>query len=89
MSVPSKILVLVCQIRTVVSLDAVAMREPSGEKATAFTPSVCPLSMPGAAPVLVCQILYGGVVGGGSDEEPSGENATAFTPPVCPVRIRS
>ncbi|RYP61063.1 hypothetical protein DL771_010262 [Monosporascus sp. 5C6A] len=75
------------QSRTVLSLKADVSILPSGEKATALTQPLCPLSVCRCAPVAASESRT--VLSPEADPSvlPSGEKATALTESVCPFSV--
>ena len=69
------------------SSDAVAIKEPSGEKAIAFTGMVCPVIVPRCDPVTESQIRTVVSLDAVAIREPSGEKATSRTAPLCPLSV--
>jgi hypothetical protein len=75
------------QIRAVWSQEAVTTRVPSGLKAAAKTPSVCPVRVATGWPVAAFQIRAVWSQDAVTTRVPSGLKAAAKIAPVCPVRV--
>ncbi len=81
--------VVVSQSRTVPSSEADAIVLPSGEKATAWTESLCPSSVCRCVPVVVSQSRTVPSREADAIVLPSGEKATALTQSLCPSSVLS
>src|SRR5689334_13571806 len=77
------------QTRTVPSSDAVAIRFPSGEKATPMIALSCPANVTSGRPVATFQVRAVPSKEPVTMTAPSGEKATSVTSPPCPRMSRS